>query len=145
MRPVEITAVDTHRLRRAVLRDGHQDADVVWEGDDEPTTFHLGIDADGTIVAISTWLARPLPTGADVAVVQLRGMATDPAYAGRGLGSLLLVHGLERVRRGGDAGVWANARVTAISFYERHGFEALGPVFETIDTGLPHRLVRTTV
>jgi GNAT superfamily N-acetyltransferase len=142
---VEITALDTHRLRRAVLRDGRLDADVVWDGDDEPTTFHLGIDVDGAIVAISTWLARPSPTAAGMAAVQLRGMATDPAHARRGLGSLLLAHGLARVRQGGDTSVWANARVTAISFYERHGFEAFGPVFETADTGRPHRLVRTTV
>ena len=37
MKPIEITALDTHRLRRAVLRDGRHDAAVVWEGDVEPT------------------------------------------------------------------------------------------------------------
>ena len=55
----EISAPDTHELRRSVLRDGTPSDQVEWNGDDEPTTFHLGVRLDeGTIVAISTWLAR---------------------------------------------------------------------------------------
>jgi hypothetical protein len=32
-----------------------------------------------------------------------------------------------------------NARLRAIAFYERLGFEAVGDVFTTGKTGLPHR------
>lgn len=134
-----ISAADTYDLRRRILRDGDSDAVVEWVGDDEDSTFHLGIrDRSGAVVAISTWLGRPPAT-------QIRGMATDPELVGSGLGSRLLAAGIERCRSRGDTVVWANARVTAISFYERAGFTVVGAVFETADTGLPHQMVRRSL
>ena len=136
MTPVEVDATDTHDLRRRVLRDGDDDAPLAWAGDDDPRTFHLAIrDAAGTVLAVSTWLAQPPDT-------HLRGMATDPDHAGHGLGSLLLAAGIDRCRARGDAAVWANARLTALGFYEGAGFAIVGPAFVTSDTGLPHRRVR---
>ncbi len=136
---VEISAADTHALRREVLRNGDPDAFVEWPGDEDPHTFHLGIrDGSGTVVAISTWMGRPPET-------QLRGMATAPASAGRGLGSKLLLAGVARCRARGDELVWANARVPAVGFYERAGFTVVGAVFETAATGLPHQLVRQSL
>lgn len=142
MTPIEITTVQTHELRRRVLRDGDAAAEVDWPGDDEPTTLHLGIEHRGRIVAISTWLRRPEPDGGERRATRLRGMATDPGHTGRGLAGVLLADGIERCRVRGDAVIWANARVTALGFYERAGFEVLGPEFRTAETGLPHRRVR---
>lgn len=137
--PVEITAAETHALRQRVLRDNQISAHLEWDGDDDLSTFHLGIrDRSGAVVAISTWLGRPPAT-------QIRGMATEPELAGGGLGSKLLAAGIERCRLRGDTMVWANARVTATSFYERAGFAVVGAVFETADTGLPHQMVRLTL
>ena len=134
-RVVEITAAETHPLRRRVLRDDDPAADLRWPGDDDPDTFHLAVrDRAGAVVAVSTWRSTP-------PVTQLRGMATVPELAGTGLGSRLVAAGVERCRARGDAAVWANARVTAIGFYERAGFTVSGPTFETPDTGLPHRRV----
>lgn len=134
-----IRSVDTHHLRRRVLRDGDSDANVVWDGDDTAGTVHLGVVAADRIVAISTWLAAPAPDGR--VGFQLRGMATDPADAGRGHGSALLRAGVVHARSHGAEVVWANARVTALDFYTRAGFDATGPMFVTVATGLPHRLV----
>ena len=93
------------------------------------------LDPNGAVVAISTWLAQPDGT-------QVRGMATEPALAGSGLGSILVAAGVERCRARGDRVVWANARVGALGFYERAGFTVDGAVFETAATGLPHQTVR---
>ena len=135
MHVAPIAATDTHDLRRRVLRDGEPDAVVSWSVDDQPGTVHLGVfDDDGRLIGVSTWCRTE--TG-----VQLRGMATDPEALGRGVGSLLVGAGLDRARGLGERRVWANARVTALGFYERQGFVATGPVFDTLDTGLPHRLV----
>ena len=138
----QIPAARTHELRRSVLRDGAPEADVVWPGDDAGDTIHLAA-LDGTrVVAISTWLWSPDPEFPDRRGVQLRGMATDPAYMGLGFGTRLLRAGLEEsAARKADI-VWANARVSALTFYERNGFEVIGPVFTTADTGLAHRRVR---
>lgn len=137
---VEITAAETHDLRRRILRAGTPSDVVVWDGDDESTTFHLGARAsDRELVAISTWLWRRYPDRPALDAFQLRGMATDPAQRGTGVSGRLLVVGLERCAASGAALVWARARVAALSFYERHGFEPIGPEYTDLTTGLPHR------
>ena len=136
---VEITAADTHDLRKRLLRDGTSSDVVVWDGDDEPTTFHLGACADGALIAISTWLRRRYPDRPAEQAVQLRGMAVDPATRGTGVGGQLLQVGLTRCAAEGATLLWARARVAALSFYARHGFEPVGPEYTDLTTGLPHR------
>lgn len=137
---VEITAAETHDLRRRILRDGTADDLVVWDGDDDVATFHLGVRAaGGELVAISTWLERRYPDRPGDPAFQLRGMATDPSARGSGVSGRLLLAGLERCASEGAALVWARARVAALSFYERHGFEPVGREYVDLTTGLPHR------
>ncbi|MDA3033149.1 MAG: GNAT family N-acetyltransferase [Actinomycetota bacterium] len=141
-----IGADDTHDLRLRVLRDGTPSSDVEWVGDGLDTTVHLGvIDASSTIVAISTWLTMPSPdvTAAGAAGVQLRGMATDPSPATRGVGvgALLLRAGIEAARERGADHVWANARTTVLGFYTRAGFEIVSDEFRNEATDLPHHRI----
>jgi GNAT superfamily N-acetyltransferase len=71
-------------------------------------------------------------------------MAVDPVRRGHGSGALLLAAGLERAGARGADVVWANARDTALAFYERHGFRVVGDGFVDATTALPHhRIVRT--
>jgi predicted GNAT family N-acyltransferase len=55
----------------------------------------------------------------------------------------LLVTGLGRCVEAGSTVVWARARVAALSFYERHGFETRGHEYVDLTTGLPHRDIVT--
>lgn len=137
----KITAADTHPLRRRILRDGATDADVEWPGDEDRTTIHLGVVVEGRVVAISTWLVAPDPIAPDRDSVQLRGMATEPTMTGRGLGRALLEAGTTHALASGHEQIWANARVSALGFYEAAGWTVTGPVFDTAVTGLPHRHV----
>ena len=134
MRVVELTAEQTHALRRAVLRRADPEAIVVFECDHDPATFHLGVIEDRNPIAISTWI--PAPPSA-----QLRGMAVEPSRQGQGLATRLLEAGYERLRSLGVAHLWAHARDTALSFYTRAGFTVVGDGFVTPDTGVPHHLV----
>lgn len=137
---VEITATDTHDLRRRILRSGTPTDVVVWEGDDDPSTWHLGVrTAEGELVAISSWMLRRYPDRPGEPAYQLRGMATDPSHRGTGTSSALLLAGLERCAAAGASLVWARARVAALAFYERHGFEPVGTEYTDLTTGLPHR------
>lgn len=136
---VEITAADTHDLRTRLLRDGTPSDVVVWDGDEEPTTFHLGACVDGGLIAISTWLRRRYPDRPAEQAVQLRGMAVDPSRRGTGVAGRLLQVGRDRCAAEGATLLWARARVTALAFYERHGFEAVGPEYTDLTTGLRHR------
>lgn len=133
---VELTADETHDLRRRVLRDGTPSSEVRLASDDAPGTTHLGVrDGTGRVVATSSW------SPGDDGRVQLRMMATDPTVRGTGLGHHLLDAGIERARRAGVEVVWANARDSALGFYQAAGFEVVGDGFVTADTGLPHHVV----
>ena len=135
---VELRPEDTHALRRAVLRTGTPSEEVVFDGDELESTFHLGIRADDDIVAISTWMERPYPDRAGDRGFQLRGMATVETLRGSGLGARVLDAGIERCRAAGAALVWARARDAALPFYERHGFTRVGLGYVDLTTGLPH-------
>lgn len=135
---VRLTAEQTHPIRRSVLRDGDAAASVVFDGDDDPDTFHLGATAGGELVAISTWMPRRYPDLPAHEGRQLRGMASTPSARGAGIGSQLLRSGLERAAAAGSTVVWARARVQAVAFYERHGFETRGVEYVDLTTGLPH-------
>jgi predicted GNAT family N-acyltransferase len=138
-RVVEISAADTHQLRRRVLRRDLADAVVVFDGDELDATFHLGVtDDDGTLIAVATWLPRAYPDRPGEAGFQLRGMATAPEHQRAGAGTTLLASGIERCRQRGAALVWARARDTALDFYSRHGFEVVGLGYVDLATGLPH-------
>lgn len=142
---VEVSAAETHPLRTAVLRTGTPSGAVVLPGDDASGVVHLGVrDADGALVAVSTWLPAPPPPsagddGGDG--VQLRMMATAPAVRGEGAGAALLDAGVGRAFAGGADVVWANARDSALGFYTHHGFEVVGDGFVTAATGLRHHVI----
>lgn len=138
---VEIGVADTYALRRQVLRVGTTSADVEFPEDVLGGTVHLGVEVAGELVAISTWIARDDPGNPSVVGCQLRGMVTNPAVQGSGLGSMLLRAGVERARAAGTAVVWANARSSAVDFYVAHGFSVEGPEFATADTGLAHQRI----
>ena len=139
MELVELTADETHPLRRALLRNDTPDHRVEFDGDDLPTTFHLGATRDGELVTISSWMLRRYPDLPDHQGHQLRGMATSPDVRGSGAAALVLRGGLWRCADAGSTVVWARARVTALGFYERHGFEPCGDEYVDLPTGLPHR------
>jgi predicted N-acetyltransferase YhbS len=143
VRVLEVAPAGTHGLRRAVLRDGREDAAVAFAGDEEWDTFHLAaVDDDLTTVGVVTFLERECPSRPGVHPArQLRGMAVAADRQGTGVGAALLRAGLDRCRADGAAVVWAHARLTAVGWYEAHGMPAEGEVYIFGDVDLPHRLV----
>jgi predicted GNAT family N-acyltransferase len=137
-RLVDLRPEETHPLRRAVLRTGTPSDEVVFDGDELATTFHIGLRVGGEVVAIATWLERPYPDRPGDRGFQVRGMATVAALRGEGLGGRLLAAGIERCRAAGAALVWARARDTALAFYGHHGFVTVGVGYVDLTTGLPH-------
>jgi len=72
-------------------------------------------------------------------------MATVPTARGTGVSDELLVSGLGRCAELGSSVVWARARVAALSFYARHGFEPRGHDYLDLTTGLPHQDIVTFI
>ena len=138
---VELSAQQTHPLRRAVLRFDTPTKAVVFAEDTWPGAVHLGLLVDDELVATSSWVPRQLDGDDSSLAVQLRGMATARSLQGSGFGGLLLEAGCERFAETGVRLVWARARDAALAFYLRHGFEAVGEGFLDAATQLPHHLV----
>lgn len=57
----------------------------------------------------------------------IRYMAVDEQYRGSGIGSLILAELENRAVAQGVKRIILNARETAVGFYEKHGYRALGP------------------
>jgi GNAT superfamily N-acetyltransferase len=65
-------------------------------------------------------------------------MAVDPSMQGTGVGRLVLAEGMNAARESGSSLLWANARTSALGFYERMGWKVIGEEFIATDSGLPH-------
>lgn len=135
----EVSAQETHDLRRRVLRVGTPSREVRFDGDDEALHLAAFDGPVGSPVGVSTWRAVEYAGEPGTPAWQLRGMATDPAVRGTGAGAALVRAGIDRAVADGAELIWARARVTAIDWYEHLGFRAVGPVYQTADTAMDHR------
>jgi GNAT superfamily N-acetyltransferase len=132
----EISSGDTLDLRSRVLRAGRPHEGFAEDGD--PATIHLGARVNGELVGVATLVVH------EDATWQLRAMAVDDRQQGSGVGRALLDAGEACVRGRGGRLVWANARDTALGFYERVGFRVVGEGYRLpsgVPGGLPHHRV----
>ena len=85
---------------------------------------YLARAADGTPAGAARW--RETDHG-----VKLERFAVLPGFRNQAIGSTLLHAVLADVRAElPDAGVYLNAQLRAMPFYERHGFQKVGEMFE---------------
>jgi len=143
--PAEITCrrvavAEILPLRHRILRPGLPAETARFEGDDAPGTRHYAAAAsNGPLACLtlmpSAWKGR--------SAWQLRGMATDAAVQGRGLGRTLLEVAVAEARCDEPERIfWCNARMTAVGFYERLGWRVVSETFE-VPTAGPHvKMVR---
>lgn len=79
----------------------------------------------------------PVATGRITPDGQIGRMAVLADYRGSGAGMALLRHLIDAARDQGHDRVFLHAQTSALSFYERAGFQAYGPEFD--DAGIPHQ------
>jgi len=99
-----------------------------------------GMDADCYHVLVTAADQQPVATGRMTPDGHIGRMAVLPAYRGQGIGSAVLLALLKVARQQQYAGVFLHAQVSAIAFYERHGFVVYGAEF--MDAGIPHKSMR---
>jgi len=92
----------------------------------------VAIAEDGTVVGYAQLIVHDEDA-------QIRQVAVDEAWQRIGVGSQLIAALVRRADEERATQIWLNARVPAIGFYERLGFEAVGGTFNTGRTSLPHR------
>lgn len=129
----------TSELRRSVLRPGWAPG-TPMHGDDEPNALHIAaLTDDGDVVGACVLFPRADPEEPDVPDAwQLRGMATDAALRGRGIGAAVVAEAVRQVSARGARRLWCDARVGAVDFYARHGFVGEGETFVHAETGIEH-------
>jgi predicted GNAT family N-acyltransferase len=105
--------------------------------EDEAACRHFGLVADGRLLACLIVVPRGPET------VQIRQMAVHADHQGTGLGRRLMQAAEAEIITAGIQQVYLNARATAIDFYQKLGYHAVGERF--IEVGIPHRRMEKTL
>jgi GNAT superfamily N-acetyltransferase len=126
-------------LRHRVLRAGLPRSAALFDGDVMPTSRHFAAFLGNNAVSCasfhrSMWETEP--------AWQLRGMATDEAFRGRGVGGELLTFAERSVKAEGPTLMWANARIGAIKFYTDRGWDIVSDLFEIPTAGMHYRILK---
>jgi GNAT superfamily N-acetyltransferase len=139
----QLSADEVLPVRWSILRHGFPRETAIFPGDDAPETCHLGGFVDARLVGVaSVYLARMPERPAVENAWQLRGMATLPEVRDAGVGRALLVACEDVARERGAPLMWCNARLTAVEFYRKHGWQALGAEFDVPTVGPHYRMLR---
>jgi N-acetylglutamate synthase-like GNAT family acetyltransferase len=73
---------------------------------------------------------------------QIRYMAVEESYAGRGVGSVILEELEVRAQRSGATRIVANARESALSFYKKNGYGLIDRADTLFDSLVHWRVVK---
>lgn len=131
----KISSKDTYAVRHPVLRVERPIEDCVFDHDDDPETFHLGLYVLDELLGVITYIKRDYPK-LEGNQYQLRGMAVLKSYQKRGFGKLLIAKGEEILKKRKASIVWCNARELAVNFYQNYGFIKIGKPFVIPKIGL---------
>ncbi|MCL2846826.1 MAG: GNAT family N-acetyltransferase [Firmicutes bacterium] len=97
---------------------------------DESGYFHIvAMDADDVIGCL---VLVPV----DPNTIQMKQVAVDDKTQGRGIGKRLVTYAEQFAKTTGFQKMVLDSRLTALPFYERQGYRAVGEQFLTV--GLPH-------
>jgi len=123
IRVEEITAPQAYKIRKDVLRDGI------------PLT-EIGVFEDDVLACVATFMQHDSPHFYGFQY-RLRGMATHKKYQHKGLGKSILEKAEQLLSQKNVDVLWCNARVVALDFYKRSGYQIIGAEFDVHLIG-PH-------
>lgn len=126
----QIEAVDTHNLRHKILRPHQEPSDLIYPGDDDEGSFHLGAFVDDELVSVASFYIDAHPEIKDEFQYRLRGMATLKEHRGQGYSLALLNTAIPIIEKNNIHVLWCNARKSALGFYEKVGFKVISDEFE---------------
>lgn len=136
----EIPAKYTHFLRFKVLWPHRNPDDCSLPVDDLETTHHFATFHEHQVISIATLIEEQNPKFPFERQYRLRAMATDPDFGGRGAGASLVQHVLEFLKLAGVQLLWCDARLIAVDFYLKQGFEVINDIYQIPIIG-PHKLM----
>ena len=123
--PEEVDAAKAIRIRVFV---GEQGVPLEAETDElDATATHAVAVVDGAVVGTGRMY------GASTGTAHVGRMAVDAARRRGGIGGLILAFLEDCAREGGARDVALHAQTYVSSFYERHGYAAVGEPFFEVD------------
>lgn len=140
MKVLRINAIDTYPIRQQMLRQNNPIENCVFKGDEEDQTFHLGAFIESKLVSVASFYFEKHPELEEPFQFRLRGMATLADHQHKGLSTELLKMAFPIIKQNFCHLVWCNARVSAVGFYQKVGFEKVGEEFDVPGIG-PHYLM----
>jgi len=143
--PFSVALVSWHKhqaalamIRTSVFMDEQMvPPELEWDGLDDAAIHVLATTPDGKPIGCGRMLITTDDPG------HIGRMAVLQPWRGQGVGSTLLIALLNAAQNHALKKLNLDAQVTAIGFYEHHGFSAHGPEF--MDAGIPHRHMRQTI
>jgi len=130
----KIDAVDTYKIRKLILREGILLTEKT-KGDTDKSTLHLGAFSEGKLVSVASFFENNHVFFSGIQY-RLRGMATLKEYQGQGFGKKLIFAAEQFLRKEVPVTIWCNARVKALGFYKKNGYQIIGEEFDTYLIGL---------
>ena len=104
---------------------------------------HDALDPISTHVIARVMDSSPVGTGRLTTERHIGRMAVLAQWRGAGDGDALLLALVEQARMRGWSHVYLNAQVSALGFYQRHGFQPDGERF--MEAGIEHQAMRRTL
>lgn len=135
-----VPAEFTLALRSKVLRNGSPKESCIFPTDDLDGAFHLAFYLDDKIVTVASFFPNKHKNENGLGY-QLRGMATDTPFLGRGYGKQLIAFAIDYLRGLNANYIWCNARTTAVKFYQKLGFDLISDEFEIAGVGLHYEMI----
>lgn len=131
----KIIAAETYSVRLPVLRKGKPIESCHFEGDDLETTRHFGLYLEQELVGIISLFKKNNLIFQEKNQYQIRGMAVLENHRKKDFGKALIIHCEEECNNQGVDLIWFNARIEAIGFYEKMGYQRTGTPFDITDVG----------
>ena len=129
-----INAADTLKLRQQILRPGGDLLGCQFPGDADCATRHFGAYLESTLIGIVSVYERAYPELGRYGY-QLRAMAVAESARGKQVGLKLLAVAEEAAFVASADYIWANARSSALGFYEKAGYQVLSDEFDIEGVG----------
>lgn len=130
----KIPASALYPIRHEILRKGEPIEKCIYPNDNAETTTHFGLYEKNILVGVISIFETSNALFSDAKQFQIRGMAVIEKYQKKGYGAALVNEAVAFLKTNEDNyTLWFNARIIAVGFYEKLGFEKIGDAFE-IDT-----------
>ena len=123
-------------LRSKVLRNNLPLDACVFPTDQVEGAFHLAFYVQDEIATIASFFPKNQKDHQSLGY-QLRGMATDPPFVGKGYARQVINFAVNYIKNTNAKYIWCNARKTAVDFYKKQGFQVSSEEFEVAGIG-PH-------